>query len=366
MIIGIPKEIKENETRVAIVPSGVRYLTHEGHTVLVQKNAGVNSGISDKEYQEAGAKIIDSSLKIFKEAELVVKVKEILPSEYGLLQEDQLIFTYFHFAADRELTETIIKSKCIAIAYETVQASDGKLPLLTPMSEIAGKMSIQIGARCLEKPFGGKGMLLGGVPGVAPAEVLILGAGVVGINAAKIAAGLGAKVTLLDINLERLRYLSNVMPANVTLLMSNYDNIIKNLVLADLVVGAVLIPGAKAPVLITREMIKMMKPNSVIVDIAIDQGGCIETSHPTSYSNPTYVVDGVTHCCIANVPSAVPWTSTFALTNATFSYIATLAKKGLKSVIKENPALKKGINIYKGKVVNPQIAKTFGFECHSL
>lgn len=366
MIIGIPKEIKNGENRVAIVPSGVKSLKDAGHGIFIQKGAGLSSGISDKEYEKEGAKIVDSAEEVYDKAKLILKVKEPLLVEYKFLKENQIVFTYFHFAANESLTKAVVESGCTAIAYETVETEDGKLPLLTPMSEIAGKMASQEGAKYLEKPMGGRGILLGGVPGVAPAEVLVLGAGVVGTNATKIAAGLGAKVTLLDINLERLRYLDNIMPKNVTLLVSNSYRISQKLREADLVIGAVLIKGARAPIVITKDMLEIMKPGSVIVDVSIDQGGCIETSHPTTYDDPVYEVGGVIHYCVTNIPAAVPVTSTYALTNVTFPYVLEIANKGFVDAVKENPALAKGVNIYQGKVTHPRVAEAFGMNYSPL
>ncbi|NOZ57271.1 MAG: alanine dehydrogenase [Calditrichaeota bacterium] len=359
MVIGVPKEIKANENRVGMVPAGVEILTQRGHTVLIEKNAGVGSGFEDRDYERSGAKIVDSAAEVYGNAEMIVKVKEPLPQEYDLIREGQVVFTYFHFAASRELTEAIIKTKCVAIAYETVQKEDGSLPLLIPMSEVAGRMSIQEGAKCLEKVTGGKGILLSGVPGVEPANVVIIGGGVVGTNAAKMAAGLGAQVTILDVNLERLRYLDDVMPKNVRTVISNPETIRKAISHADLVVGAVLIPGAKAPKLVTRDMLKLMKPGSVIVDVAVDQGGCVETIHPTTHANPTYVVDGVIHYGVANMPGAVPMTSTIALTNATLPYAVKLADMGYLEAIKSDPELAKGVNIYFGKVTYKGVADAF-------
>lgn len=325
MIIGVPKEIKEEEYRVALLPSTAKKLVEKGHQVLIEKDAGAGSGIKDKEYLKAGAEILNKAEEIFKRAELIVKVKEPQEKEYPLLWEGQIIFTFFHFAAARKLTEAMIKRKIVALAYETVQKDDGSLPLLSPMSEIAGKLASQEGAKYLEKPSGGKGVLLGGVSGVAPGKVLIIGAGTVGENAATVAAGMGADVILLDINLERLRHLKGILPANVKLIYSNPATLKKYLKKADLVIGAVLIPGAKAPQLISREMLKLMEPGTVLVDVAIDQGGCFETSRPTTHQEPTYVVDGIVHYCVANIPGAVARTSTFALCNSTSPYLLLLA-----------------------------------------
>ncbi|MDZ7344879.1 MAG: alanine dehydrogenase [candidate division KSB1 bacterium] len=359
MIIGIPKEIKANENRVALIPVGVELLRAHGHIVLVQKSAGGGSGFHDDDYKRAGAKIVDDAAEIYRAADMIIKVKEPLPAEYPLIRENQIIFTYFHFAASRELTEAIIKAKCVAIAYETVQTPDRALPLLIPMSEVAGRMSIQEGARCLEKLHGGTGILLGGVPGVEPATVVILGGGVVGANAAKIAAGLGARVIILDVNLERMRYLDDVMPKNVTTVMSNPANIRKVIAEADLVVGAVLIPGAKAPRLVTRDMLKLMKKGSVIVDVAVDQGGCVETIHPTTHENPTFEVDGVIHYGVANMPGAVPMTSTMALTNATLPYAIEIANKGYPKCAQESSAIAMGVNIVHGQVTYKGVAEAF-------
>jgi alanine dehydrogenase len=360
MIIGVPKEIKSNENRVALVPGGAEMLAHQGHKVFIEKNAGIGSGFSDAEYVKAGAKILSAPAEIYGQSEMVMKVKEPLPSEYPLIRKDQILFTYFHFAASQELTEAIIKSACVAIAYETVQAADGSLPLLIPMSEVAGRMSIQAGARCLERTHGGVGVLLGGVPGVQPANVAIVGGGVVGINAAKIAAGFGARVQILDINLDRLRYLDDVMPKNVQTLMSNPENIRQAVSKASLVVGAVLIPGAKAPHLVTHDMLKLMKPGSVIVDVAVDQGGCVESIHPTTHENPTFEVDGVIHYGVANMPGAVPMTSTIALTNATLPFAIQLAKHGYPQAVRKNQALALGVNIAGGMVTYKGVADAFG------
>jgi len=361
MIIGIPKEIKESEFRVGMVPSGVDALTRAGHKVFVEKNAGLGSGITDAEYRKAGAVIKDSNKEIYKIADLIVKVKEPLPKELPLIREGQIVFTYFHFAADEKLTKGFLKTKAIAVAYETVE-ENGLLPLLTPMSEIAGRMSVQEGAKYLEKPMMGRGVLLGGVPGVAPCEVVVIGGGVVGTNAAKVAAGLGAKVTILDVDLNRLRYLDDIMPKNVTLLMSNRYTIREQVRKADLLIGAVLVKGAKAPVLVTKEMIKTMKPGSVVVDVAIDQGGCIETSRPTTHSNPTFIYNGVVHYGVTNMPGAVGRTSTFALTNATFPYVLKIANHGIVEAVKLFPSIAKGLNIYRGKVTYKAVADTFDLE----
>ena len=360
MKIGVPKEIKTNENRVALVPAGAEALVAAGHTVVIEKGAGDGSGFPDAAYTAVGAKIGADADTVWREAEMIMKVKEPIKPEWPRMKKGQVIFTYFHFAADKELTLAHVNSGAVCIAYETVELPNRDLPLLIPMSEVAGRMAVQEGAKYLEKLYGGRGVLLGGVPGVAPAKVVILGGGIVGINAAKMAAGLGAKVTVLDLSLERLRYLSDVMPANVTLIYSNRHNILEQIATADLVVGAVLIPGAVAPRLIRREDLKTMQQGAVIVDVAIDQGGCVETIKATTHDNPTYIVDGIVHYGVANMPGGVPRTSTLALTNATFPYAKELAKKGWKQALKENPALKKGLNIVDGKVTYPAVAEAFG------
>jgi len=360
MKIGIPKEIKNNESRVALTPGGAKTLVQNGHEVFVETHAGENSGFNDEQYKKAGTQILGTAEEVFAIAEMIMKVKEPIQCEYKLIRPNQLIFTYFHFASDEELTHAMIASGAVCLAYETVERADKTLPLLIPMSEVAGRMSIQEGARCLEKPKGGKGILLGGVPGVKPANVLILGGGVVGTQAALMAAGLGAHVTIADISLPRLRYLSEIMPANVDTLMSTTSNIEEMLPLTDLVIGAVLIPGARAPHLITREMIKLMQPGSVLVDVAIDQGGCFETSHPTTHAEPVYTVDGILHYCVANIPGAVPFTSTLALTNATLPYAVILANMGWEKACEKHEDLHKGLNIINGKVVCKAVADTFG------
>lgn len=359
MIIGVPKEIKKDEYRVAMLPVGAETLTKMGHRVLVEKNAGVGSGFTDAEYRAAGARIIPSAKTIFSKADMIIKVKEPQPSEIRMIRKGQIVFTYFHFAASRPLTEGMAKTGAISIAYETMEEIDGTLPLLTPMSEVAGRMAVQEGAKYLERPMGGRGMLLGGVPGVAPANVVIIGGGVVGTNSAKMAAGLGASVKILELDLERMRYLADVMPANVTCLMSNPENIRNEVKKADLLVGAVLIKGAKAPRLVTRKMIKTMKKGSVIVDVAVDQGGCIETIKPTTHSKPTYLVDGVIHYAVANMPGAVARTSTFALTNATFPYAVEIANKGYREAALDNDTIWTGINIIDGKITDHAVAKSF-------
>jgi alanine dehydrogenase len=365
-VIGVPKEIKTDEYRVAMIPVGVEELTRLGHTVLIQSGAGMGSGISDDEYRDNGAQIVAEAAVIWKAADLIVKVKEPLREEWSSLHDGQMVFTYFHFAADEKLTRAVMDSGVTAIAYETIRDTRGNLPLLTPMSEVAGRMSIQEGAKFLERPFEGRGILLGGVPGVLPADVVILGGGVVGANAAKVAAGLGANVTILDINLDRLRYLDDVMPRNVTTLYSDRHNIRSSLVRADLVIGAVLIPGAKAPYLVRREDLKRMPPRSVIIDVAIDQGGCVETSRPTTHSHPTYMEDEVVHYCVTNMPGAVGRTSTYALTNVTLPYVLQLAKKGFATAIQNNPGLAQGVNIHQGKITNAAVAETFGLPCATI
>lgn len=363
MIIGVPKEIKQSENRVAVTPAGVMEFVKGGHTIYVQSTAGVGSGFSDAEYEAAGAKILPTIEEVYGIAEMIIKVKEPIASEYKLIKKDQLLFTYFHFASYEPLTMAMIESGAVCLAYETVESSDRSLPLLIPMSEVAGRMAIQEGAKYLEKPMGGRGILLGGVPGVAPAKVLVLGGGIVGTQAAKMAAGLGARVSILDISLKRLRYLSDVMPANVDTMMSNEYTIRRLIKDHDLIVGGVLVPGAKAPHLITRDMLKEMRPGTVVVDVAVDQGGCIETCKPTTHDDPTYVVDGVVHYCVANMPGAVPYTSTIALTNATLPYALQLANKGWKKACADNNELKLGLNVVNGKVVYKGVAEAFGLTC---
>ncbi len=359
MIIGVPKEIKNNENRVGVTPAGVKELVGHGHTVYVQHTAGEGSGFSDEEYVKAGAKILPTIEETYDIAEMIVKVKEPIEPEYKLIKKNQVVFTYFHFACDWPLTEAMLASGAVCIAYETVRDRQGSLPLLTPMSEVAGRMSIQEGARFLEKPQGGKGVLLGGVPGVKPAKVLILGAGVVGRNAAMMAAGLGADVTITDISLPVLRHVDETMPKNVKTLYSSRHNIEQELPTTDLVIGSVLIPGAKAPKLVTKDMISLMRPGTVLVDVAIDQGGCFETSHPTTHSEPTYEIDGVVHYAVANIPGAVPYTSTLALTNATLPYAIRLADMGWKDACKADAGLAQGVNIVDGKVTFPGVAEAF-------
>jgi alanine dehydrogenase len=365
MRIGVPKEIKTNENRIALVPAGAEALVAAGHEVHVEKGAGEGSGFEDQIYLDVGAKIAPDAAAVWATADMIMKVKEPIEREWSHMRNGQTIFTYFHFAADEKLTRAHMASGATCIAYETVELPSRELPLLTPMSEVAGRMAVQEGAKYLEKLYGGRGVLLGGVPGVAPAKVVILGGGIVGINAAKIAAGMGAKVVILDISLELLRYLSDVMPANVQPIFSNRHNILEQIATADLVVGGVLIPGAVAPRLIRREDLKRMQPGSVIVDVAIDQGGCVETIKATTHENPTYVVDGVIHYGVANMPGGVPRTSTLALTNATLPYALQLANKGWKQALKDNPALLKGLNMIAGKVTYPGVAQAFGLELHA-
>jgi alanine dehydrogenase len=360
MLIGVPREIKRDEYRVAMLPVGVEELTGAGHRVLIETGAGVGSGLSDAEYAAQGAEIVAAPAEIYARADLIVKVKEPLPPEYPLIKSGQTLFTYFHFAADRSLTETMLASGATCLAYETLRDAQGRLPLLTPMSEVAGRMSIQEGAKYLERPQMGRGILLAGVPGVAPAHITILGGGVVGANAAKIAAGFQADIAILDVNMDRLRYLDDIMPPNVNVLYSDRHTIRQELKLADLVVGAVLIPGAKAPRLITRADLKFMKPGSVIIDVAIDQGGCVETSRPTTHSDPTYLEEGVLHYCVTNMPGAVGRTSTFALCNVTLPWVLTLARLGIEPAIRQSPPLASAANIHRGRVTNQAVAETFG------
>lgn len=359
MIIGVPKEIKNNENRVGLTPAGAHELTKRGHKVYVQATAGINSGFPDDEYLKAGAELLPTIEAVYAIAEMIVKVKEPIEPEYQLIRRNQLLFTYFHFASDEKLTRAMIERGAVCLAYETVEKTDRSLPLLVPMSEVAGRMSIQEGARFLEKPQGGKGILLGGVPGVKPAKVLILGGGIVGINAAFMAAGMGADVTIADISLPRLRYLDEIMPKNVKTLYSSTYNIEAELPETDLVIGAVLIPGAKAPHLITRAMLGKLKKGSVLVDVAIDQGGCFETSHPTTHAQPIYEVDGIVHYCVANIPGAVPFTSTKALTNSTLPYALLLADLGWVQACKQHPDLALGLNIVNGKIVYKAVAEAF-------
>ncbi len=362
MIIGVPKEIKTHENRVSLLPGGVLQFKRNGHRVLVEKGAGEGSGFPDQAYADAGAEIVTDIEKLWKESEMIMKVKEPIKVEYSRMREGQILFTYLHFAASRELTEAVIESKCIAIAYETVEKSDRSLPLLIPMSEVAGRMSAQEGAKYLEKPMGGRGVLMGGIPGVPAANVAVLGGGVVGVNAAKIAAGMGARTTILDINIPRLRYLDDVMPKNVTTMLSSEANIRNMLPDVDLMIGGVLKPGAKAPHLVTKDMLSLMKPGSVVVDVAIDQGGCFETSKPTTHDKPVYVVDDIVHYCVANMPGAVPYTSTLGLTNVTLPYAVQLADHGWKKALKADPELLKGLNIAHGEIVYKDVAEAFGME----
>ena len=360
MIIGVPKEIKSNENRVALTPAGALELTKRGHKVYVQHTAGQNSGFEDSDYEEQGAIILPTIEEVYGKAEMIIKVKEPIASEYQLIKKDQLLFTYFHFASYEPLTMAMIKNGSVCLAYETVEMPDRSLPLLLPMSEVAGRMAVQEGAKFLEKPEGGRGVLLGGVPGVAPAKVLVLGGGIVGTQAAKMAAGMGALVTIMDVNLNRMRYLADILPSNVVTMYSNEVSIRQLIKDHDLIIGAVLIPGAKAPMLITRDMLKEMRPGTVLVDVAVDQGGCIETARPTTHDDPIYVIDGVVHYCVANMPGAVPYTSTIALTNATLPYALKLADLGWQGACRQDPALKLGLNVVNGKVVYKGVAETFG------
>ena len=366
MIIGVPKEIKNNENRVGMTPAGVQEMTKHGHTVYVQATAGVNSGFSDDAYIAAGAKILPTIEDVYAIAEMIVKVKEPIASEYALVRKGQLVFTYFHFASSEPLTKAMVESGAVCCAYETVERKDRSLPLLVPMSEVAGRMAVQEGCYFLERPRGGKGKLMGGVPGVKPAKVFVIGAGIVGTAAARTAAGMGADVTICDISLPRLAYLTDVMPRNVKTLMSSEYNIREELKTADLVIGSVLIPGAKAPKLVTRDMLSLMEPGTVLVDVAIDQGGCFETSRPTTHEEPTYYVDGILHYCVANIPGAVPYTSTLALTNATVPYALQLADKGWRKACSDNEELRKGLNVVEGKVVYRQVAEAWGLPYEPL
>jgi len=360
MVVGTVKEIKDNEYRVGLVPGGVKTLADSGQEVLVETRAGDGSGISDDEYRDAGAEIVGAAAEVWKRAEILVKVKEPIEPEYGLMREGQILFTYLHLAPLPKLTRVLLERKVIGVAYETITGPDGSLPLLTPMSEVAGRMSIQVGARYLERVNGGRGVLLGGVPGVPPAEVIIIGGGVVGMNAAKMAVGMGARVTILDRSVAKMQYIDDVFGGRVATLMSNPIAIARAVARADLLIGAVLIPGAAAPKLVTRAMVGAMKKGSVIVDVAVDQGGCIETTRPTTHSAPTYEVDGVVHYCVANMPGAVPRTSTFALTNATFPYLFRIARKGLPQAVKEDPSLVPGVNTYAGKLTCAPVAEAQG------
>jgi alanine dehydrogenase len=366
MRVGVPKEVKSDEYRVALMPVGVEILAKAGHEVFVEAQAGVGSGFTDEDYQKAGATVLPTAAEVFEKGEMIIKVKEPQPQEIGFFRPGQIVFTYFHFAADPALTQGCLESEITAIAYETIKDKAGRLPCLTPMSEIAGKMSIQEGAKYLEKPMMGRGILLGGVPGVAPAKVVVLGGGIVGTHAAKVAAGLGASVVIMDVNLERLRYLDDVMPANVTTIFSDIQTIRENLIEADLVIGAVLIPGAKAPRLVTKKHLTEMKNGSVIVDVAIDQGGCVETARPTTHQKPTYVVDNVVHYCVSNMPGAVGRTSTIALCNATLPYALKIANKGFEKAAAEDPGFGEGINLVGGRVTNPAVADSLHLQLQPL
>jgi alanine dehydrogenase len=362
MIVGVPKEIKRDEYRVSLLPVGVEELTRAGHRVLVESGAGLGSGISDQEYVKSGAEMVGTAKEVFQRSDMIIKVKEPQPVEVAMVRRGQIMFTYFHLAADKALTESLAASGVIAVAYETLSDEHGRLPLLTPMSEVAGRMSIQEGAKYLERPQMGRGILLAGVPGVEPANITILGGGVVGANAARIAAGFRANVSLLDINLDRLRYLDEIMPPNVTVLFSDRHTVREQLRLADLVIGAVLVPGAKAPCLIGREDLKLMKPGSVIIDVAVDQGGCVATTKPTTHSDPTYVIDDVLHYCVANMPGAVGRTSTFALCNATLPWAIQIANRGIQAAASTLPPVARAINVYEGEVTNLAVAETFGMK----
>ena len=359
MKIGVPKEIKNNENRVGMTPAGVFELVNYGHDVFIQSTAGEGSGFFDSDYEDVGAKILNTIEEVYESSEMIVKVKEPIVQEYKLIKPDQVVFTYFHFASSEKLTKAMIDSKSVCIAYETVEDEEGTLPLLTPMSEVAGRMAIQQGAKYLEKPIKGRGVLLGGVPGVTPGKVLILGAGVVGVQAAKMAAGLGAHVTIMDVNMKRLRYVNDIMPPHVVTEYSSVFNVKKHIQTHDLIIGGVLIKGAKAPKLITREMLKLMRPGTVLVDVAVDQGGCMETSKPTTHEDPTYIIDDIVHYCVANMPGAVPYTSTLALTHVTLPYIIKLANLGWEKACANDPGLHHGLNIVKGDVVYEEILNTF-------
>lgn len=359
MIVGVPREIKSDEYRVALLPFGAEELARRGHTVLVQSGAGLGSGLTDDQYRECGARIVGSAEELFAEADLVVKVKEPLEPEWALLRPGQILFTFFHFAASETLTRAVLGTGATAVAYETLRGKKGDLPLLTPMSEVAGRMSIQEGAKYLERPQEGRGILLGGVPGVPPANILILGGGVVGSNAARIAAGFQADVSILDINVDRLRYLEDIMPPNVNTVFSDRHSIRDRLALADLVIGAVLIEGARAPRLVSKDDLSRMKPGAVIIDVAVDQGGCIETTRPTTHSKPTYIVDGIVHYCVTNMPGAVGRTSTYALCNVTFPYVLRIAEKGLAGACELDPGIAHAVNMYQGKTTNRAVAETF-------
>ena len=362
MIVGVPKEVKRDEYRVALLPVGVEEMVRAKHEVFVESGAGLGSGIPDERYVEHGAKMVDRAEELFARADMILKVKEPLPSEWAMMRPRQIVFTYFHFAADRRLTEAVLATGSTAVAYETLRDDRGRLPLLTPMSEVAGRMSIQEGAKYLERPQMGRGILLGGVPGVAPANITIIGGGVVGANAAKVAAGFGANIGLLDTNMERLRYLDDIMPANVDCLFSDRHTIREQLHRADLVIGAVLIPGAKAPMLIEKGDLQLMQPGSVIIDVAIDQGGCVATSHPTTHSEPTYVVDGIVHYCVTNMPGAVGRTSTYALCNVTLPWALQIARHGIEEACGKFPAIARAVNVIDGTITNRAVAETFGME----
>lgn len=366
MIVGVPKEIKKQERRVAITPAGVTAFVSHGHRVLLERGAGLGSAILDEQYRAAGAELVSDAALIWNEADMILKVKEPLPEEYPMLKEGQILFTYLHLAANRELTERMIQAKCIGVAYETIQLEDGSLPLLAPMSEVAGRLSIQVGARCLEVGQGGRGVLLSGVSGVPPAKVVIIGAGIVGANACHVAVGIGAQVSILDVNPSRLGYVRDIMQGHVTTVMSNRANIEEEVSKADLVIGAVLIPGAKAPKLISEEMVQKMKPGAAIVDVAVDQGGMCETTRPTTHDEPTYSVHDVVHYCVANMPGAVPRTSTYALTNSTLSYALDIADRGLLRAMSRSRALQKGLNVYLGAVTHPGVAEAFGLPLESV
>lgn len=366
MLIGVPKEIKTNENRIALVPAGAEALIGNGHQVFIEKGAGLGSGFTDAEYRAVGAKILPTAAKVWDKAEMIMKVKEPIKPEWKHIKKDQVLFTYFHYAADKALTQALMKTKSVSVAYETVELPNGELPLLTPMSEVAGRMATQEGAKYLEKFFGGRGVLLGGVPGVRPAEVLVLGGGVVGTHAAKMACGMGAHVTIMDVSLPRLRELADFMPANCDVIYSNRQNILDRLPTVDLLIGGVLLPGAKAPYLVTKKDLKIMQPGSVIVDVSVDQGGCIETTKPTTHENPIYEVSGVVHYGVANMPGAVPRTSTLALTNATLPYAIQLANKGWKKACIDDPCLALGVNIVDGKITYKAVAEAFRMKSYDL
>jgi alanine dehydrogenase len=366
MVIGVPREVKDHETRVGLVPSGAIHLHEAGHRVLVQSGAGEGSSIPDQEYADTGAEIVAGAAEVWSRSDLVVKVKEPQPSEYGFLRPGLILFTYLHLAPARELTDRLLSSGVTGVAYETIEEPDGSLPLLTPMSEVAGRMAVQVGAQYLEAPMGGRGILLAGVPGVAPANVVVIGGGVVGTNAAKVALGIGAAVTIIDKSMNRLRQLDDIFNGNVVTLASNVWTISESVRTADLVVGAVLVPGASAPKIVRRQMIAGMKKGAVVVDVAIDQGGCFETSHPTTHTDPIYFVDGVLHYCVSNMPAAVPHTSTLALTNSTFPYLLELANLGLDRAMLQNPGLRAGVNTYRGEVTHPGVAESQGREAAQL